>query len=399
MKRLITIVNIILVCSLAASAQTLTGVVTNGTTQKPAASDEVILLKLGQGMEEQARAKTDSQGRFSFKISDPRSPYLVRVRHQNVNYHEPVPPGKNNLAVTVYNVMPKVSDLKLVDQSEVFQPEPTILKVIEVLRVQNSSVPPVTQPSLDFYLPDGAKPERGEVLPPGGMPVNSAPVPLPEKNKYSYVFPLRPGVTQFELVYTMPYSGSLKLQSRVPLPAEKFFVVLPKSVKFSAADGSPFHEEQWALEPQMDVNTYAVTGAMPNKQLAFEIYGTGALPQDNPQQGASSANGREDTRPGGGLGVPNERPNPLSSGQWAFLGVIALFLAGGAGFLFFTHRAPATANSGTALLDALKEEMFQLESERAQGKISPKEYESAKSALDKTLQRAMKQKRPAAAGN
>jgi hypothetical protein len=42
------------------------------------------------------------------------------------------------------------------------------------------------------------------------------------------------------------------------------------------------------------------------------------------------------------------------------------------------------------LLEALKEELFQLEVERQQGRISHQEYETAKSALDQTLQRALK---------
>ena len=47
-----------------AHAATLTGTVTNGTTGKPSAGDEVILIKLAAGMEEAAHAKTDSQGKF-----------------------------------------------------------------------------------------------------------------------------------------------------------------------------------------------------------------------------------------------------------------------------------------------------------------------------------------------
>ena len=43
----------------SASAQTLTGTVTNGTTKKPAAGDDVVLLSLCQGMEESGRTNTD----------------------------------------------------------------------------------------------------------------------------------------------------------------------------------------------------------------------------------------------------------------------------------------------------------------------------------------------------
>jgi hypothetical protein len=52
--------------------------------------------------------------------------------------------------------------------------------------------------------------------------------------------------------------------------------------------------------------------------------------------------------------------------------------------------SPPRAASSSMLLEALKEELFQLEVERQQGRISQQEYETAKSALDQTLQRALK---------
>jgi hypothetical protein len=42
------------------------------------------------------------------------------------------------------------------------------------------------------------------------------------------------------------------------------------------------------------------------------------------------------------------------------------------------------------LLEALKEELFQLEVEHKQQRISQSEYEEAKAALDQTLARAVK---------
>jgi hypothetical protein len=49
---------------------------------------------------------------------------------------------------------------------------------------------------------------------------------------------------------------------------------------------------------------------------------------------------------------------------------------------------PASDHSGM-LLQALKEELFQLEVERQQGSITQQEYEKHKAALDQTLQRAV----------
>ena len=42
------------------------------------------------------------------------------------------------------------------------------------------------------------------------------------------------------------------------------------------------------------------------------------------------------------------------------------------------------------LLEGLKEELFQLEVDRKQGQITQQEYETAKAALDHTLERALK---------
>ena len=49
-----------------------------------------------------------------------------------------------------------------------------------------------------------------------------------------------------------------------------------------------------------------------------------------------------------------------------------------------------SAGPSALLLEALKDEMFQLEVEHKQGRISQQEYEQARAALDRTLERAIK---------
>ena len=48
-----------------------------------------------------------------------------------------------------------------------------------------------------------------------------------------------------------------------------------------------------------------------------------------------------------------------------------------------------SSQPGNLLLAALKEELFQLEVERQQGKLTPEEYDSARAALEQTLKRAL----------
>ena len=53
----------------------------------------------------------------------------------------------------------------------------------------------------------------------------------------------------------------------------------------------------------------------------------------------------------------------------------------------------AAPQSRNLLLDAMKEELFQLETERLQGRISDAEYQQAKAALDLTIKRAIERPR------
>lgn len=73
----VLIVLLILALNAIAFGETLAGTVKNGTTGRPAAGDDVVLIKLAQGMEEAGRTKTDAQGKFSFKIEDGGGPHLV----------------------------------------------------------------------------------------------------------------------------------------------------------------------------------------------------------------------------------------------------------------------------------------------------------------------------------
>src|SRR4051812_20290803 len=200
--------SLILLLSVAASAQMLTGTVKNSTTNKLSAGDEVVLLSLGQGMEESGRTKSDSRGNFSFKL-DNQGPHLVRVTHQDVTDHRMAPPGTTSVEVEVYDVGKKVEGIEIVADIMRFQDQQGQMQVERTFAVQNNSKPPRTQmneQNLEFYVPEGATINEAQAMTAGGQPVKSAPVPEGEKakNRYSFLFPLRPGETRFNVVYTLP---------------------------------------------------------------------------------------------------------------------------------------------------------------------------------------------------
>ena len=143
-----------------ASAQTLTGIVKNATTGKPSAGDEVVLLKLGEGMEEAGRTKTDSGGHFTFKLDDAQAPHLVRAIHQEVTYHRMAPPGTTSVELEVYDAAKKIEGISVVADIMRVQADRGQLIVVREFGVQNSSKPPRTQMdehNLEFNVPGGAQ--------------------------------------------------------------------------------------------------------------------------------------------------------------------------------------------------------------------------------------------------
>ena len=397
MKRHLIIL-LLFVCSVAAAAETLKGVVQNSTTNKPSAGDEVTLKKIGNGMEDVAKTKTNAKGEFTFNVPPAQQPYLVWVQHQGVTYTQAGLPGGVAVAVRVFDSSTSVKELSIAEHAMALQtsPDGATLSGEEFFTVSNQSVPPRTltgQRTLEFYMPEGAKISESSVQS-GKTQLKATVVPTGEKNKFGFVFPIRPGQTQFHLIYTVPYSGKLEINPHSDLKTDALMVVAPDSIKFAAGDSSIY---QNTPNPQYKtVNFYVAKNVTAQQKVAFEISGTGAMPRE-PEQTANGGAPGEPAGPGGGLGVPNERPDPLQSGQWLFLGVLSLFLAAGAVFVYTSNQNVAATAGGPAapqdrpamLMEAMKEEVFQLESDRLQGKISPQDYQTAKAALDKTLQRAV----------
>ena len=179
------------------------------------------------------------------------------------------------------------------------------------------------------------------------------------------------------------------------------------------------------VDDEVNAHTLVARNVAPNQPLGFTLTGTGQLPRDNnaPTQGgdqsAQSAgqptdNGQSataDTRPGGGLGNPLDAEgtrDPWAKYKWWILSGLAVLLAAAAGLLLRKPSAnsitpmpasnpmeplPRTAQPpqthSTQLLQALKEELFVLETDHLQHRISDEDYGQQKAALELVLRRAL----------
>jgi hypothetical protein len=405
---------LLVAASCSAFAATVTGTVTNKTVNKPSGGDDVVLIAFGKGMQEAGRTKTDAKGHYSIDVPD-NGMHLIRVEHQKATYFQPVQPGTTTINVEVYDVLPKVDGVSTEADVMRIETDPQGLHVIENYFVKNDSNPPKTQFSpraYEIYLPPDARIEGSAAMGPGGMPVSSSPVPTGEKGYYAFVFPVRPGETRFQVSYHLPYNGSFSFTPKVSLPTQNVAIMLPKAMKFAAGGSVTFQP----INDDVNAQTFLARNVSPSQAIAFTVSGTGSMPRESQGQGgnepAAAAAGPEagqstpanDARPGGGLGAPIDTPDPLNKYKWWILSGLALVLAVAAAFLLRAkpEAAPAPAPVAGAtlpvavpaggrgdLLAALKEELFVLETERLEGKLSESEYAEQKAALETVLRRAL----------
>lgn len=400
-----------------AQAAQLTGTVTDKTTGKPAAGDAVVLVEPMTGMTEVAHATVDASGHYSLNRPS-NAPALVKVTHQGAEFFADAPQSGAVPDIAVYDVAPKVDGVFI--EADVMELESANgqLHVLERYFVHNTSMPPRTQwspKSFEVVLPaeaiiDSAQGQRPSS---GSLPTTLKLQPDGPKGHFAFNFPIQPDEgekdTQFNISYTIPYSGSFTFHPQELLSAQSVGVLMPKSMTFAAGSGSTFTP----INQDPNIQTFVSKNATPGKTLEFTVTGNGSMPREDQGQPASgqeaSAPGGQ---PGGGIGEPINTPDPLSKYKWWILGGLALVFAAAAAFLLrkpagtpvvavaggpavaataYTPHLPNTpAAKNGALLAALKEELFALESDKLTGAVSPTEYTETKAALEIVLKRALK---------
>ncbi len=246
----------------------------NKTTGKPSAGDTVTLIRLAQGMQEATHTTTDAHGHYTLEVPDDGL-HLVRVTHDLANYFRPAPAGTTTVDLDVYSAAAKVKGVT--SEAQVMRIESdasgSALRVVENFFLKNDSNPPMTQFSkepFDFWLPDGAVVEGAAAQSPDGMPVRQAPVPLAEKNHFTFLFPIRPGETRFQITYRIPYTGKLAIDPKLMMPTDTVAIMIPKTMTFSPVAGAPYSP----VDDEVNAHTLVARNVAPNQPLGFTLTGT-----------------------------------------------------------------------------------------------------------------------------
>jgi hypothetical protein len=402
-------------------AGTVHGTVKNGTTGKPASGVTVMLIQLQGGMQPVANTQSDAQGRFTFDNAGlGAQPMLVRAVYRGINFHQPVPPGKSDVEVAVYEPTKDPKAIAATTRVVFFQPNGTTLIVGEEYSLQNGTKPPQAyfrpDGNFEFSVPEGAQLQQVAASGPTGMPVVQAPIDK-SKGHFAIAYAFRPGENTVRYSYEIPYGNNTATVKIPPsaYAARRLLVVAPPSVQIVGEGLQAGGQEQ-------GMAIYGRENLAANTPLAVNVSGSAPPPgansaadQGQPGQEAQGAAASANIQQ-----VPGRLDVlkwPLVAGFVGLFAVSAILLArkpvavtvaplGNSSEAFTASDsqsgskkipAPAAQGNGSApsmenlnaavatSLEYLKDQLFRLELRHQAGTILDEEYASERARAEKVL--------------
>lgn len=257
-----------------AALAAVTGTVINRTTGKPQAGATVALNKLGQnGIELIDQAKSDAQGKFTID-QEVRGPHVIRTAYDGVTYNHMLPPGSptTGLTLDVYNSAKTPGSAKVTKHMLLFEPAGTEMVVNETYLFENAGKTTWSndQGTLRFFMPAGANGKTEvKATAPGGLPIGVAYNKTSDANIFAVDFPVKPGDTRFDLVYTFPYTSGETYEGRIVTKDENTYLIAPNGITLTGND-----LRDLGAEPRTQAHIFALDSNAYKIQLTGEAAAT-----------------------------------------------------------------------------------------------------------------------------
>jgi hypothetical protein len=332
---------LLLAFATSASAGTVTGVIHNGTDGQIAAGVDVILIQLQGGMQPVLNTKTDASGSYKFDFpAIGQQPMLIRAVYHGVMFHQPLPPGRDKVDVTVYEPS---ADSKIVNVGSrviVLQPNGSNLLVGEEYALQNQSQPPRAffneKGDFAFQLPQGAQMGQVSSWGPSGMPVVQGTMDK-GKDKYAIAYAFQPGDNGVRFSYQLPYpSNHADLRLTSDYSVGRVMLVAPPSVTVKSDGFTSAGTEQ-------GFNLYTRDGIPAG--LPFDVSVSGTAPPPQASQNDQQGNDQDPAVNSRANETIQALPNRLDSLRWIIIGGFAALIAIG---LLFLWRQPVLGTAAGA---------------------------------------------------
>ena len=329
---------LLFVLAASASAGTVTGVIHNGTDGSLAAGVDVILIQLQGGMQPVVNTKTDGKGAYKFDFpAIGQQPMLIRAVYHGVMFHQPLPPGRDKVDVTVYEPSGDSKIVTVGSRVIVLQPNGSNLLVGEEYALQNQSQPPKAffndKGDFAFQLPEGAQMGQVSSWGPSGMPVVQGTMDK-GKGKYAIAYAFQPGDNGVRFSYQLPYaSNHADLRLTSDYSVGRVMLVAPPTVQIKSEGFTPAGTEQ-------GFNLYtrdAVPAGFP-----FDVSVSGTAPPPQASQNDQPGNDQDPAVNSRANETIQALPNRMDSLRWIIIGGFAALFAIG---MLLLWRQPVLATA------------------------------------------------------
>ncbi len=271
----------ILLLTAASVFAAVDGTVVNKTTGKPQAGVSVSLIKPGQGgMRTLGTAVSGASGRFSFQADEPGGgPQLLQASYAGVNYNKLLTPNvpTSGVELDIYDSTASANVAHVSQRMLILEPSLSQINCNETIVIQNDTNRTYNNPAVGgirFYLPPASNGQvRVQAQGPQGMPLPRAAEKTNETDVFKVDFPIKPGQTEFEILYNLPAGSPFTFQGRVVnikgMTAGPLRLVVPQGVTLSGKD-----VQQLGTEPNTQATIYNV---LSSGGFSADISGTGSL--------------------------------------------------------------------------------------------------------------------------
>jgi hypothetical protein len=174
------------------------------------------------------------------------------------------------VTLEVYDASKQPGGAKVGQHFLILQPSTGQMLISEVYMYKNDGKTAYSDPAngtLKFYLPPAAKGVvKVQAKGPNGMPLDQLAQKTARPDVYKVDFPIKPGETQFELSYMVPYTSPGRFGSKDVVGSPETMLVAPAGVELKG-DGVEFSRK----EPRTQAAVYVVS------KPSFEVQVTGEM--------------------------------------------------------------------------------------------------------------------------
>jgi hypothetical protein len=201
---------LVLALATPAGALTIRGTVENGTTGAKDVETAIVVVNPSAGMEEVAEVRSRS-GRFEIPDLEPSPMYMLRARYAGVEYNTPVQAtgGDLDVTVTVYEATRSWEGVRITVPHLAASRRGDWLFVEMQYDVNNATAPPRTVSetggAFRLFLPADMDTLMHCSVRSMGVPIDRTPEKTGAPGVYRIDYPIRPGMTQINVNYVVPY--------------------------------------------------------------------------------------------------------------------------------------------------------------------------------------------------